>query len=513
MLPSLPLYRADALRRIEARAASALGGDPMGLMQRAGEAAWRELLAHWPNAQSITVLCGPGNNGGDGLVLARHALASGRQLQVLHPPGLAPRSGLARQAQQDFVQAGGRVQPFDGELGQADVLVDALFGIGLDRAPDAASTALIEAANASGLPLLALDVPSGLCADSGHVVGAVVRATRTLEFLARHVGNRTGAAADCVGTLMLADLGLQAMQLGPIAEPAAGWLQADVLADALPPRARSAHKGRHGHVLCIGGDHGFGGAIALCAEAALRSGAGLVSVATRSAHVAALLARRPECMVAAVEDVAAMEPLLARADVLAVGPGLGRADWGRALLQAALAGGKPLVLDADALNLLAEGGVAKPSADCILTPHPGEASRLLQGDSDSRSVAAVERDRVGSANALAARWGCTVVLKGAGSVIASPGRQPLLIGAGNPGMAVGGMGDVLTGVIAALRAQGHPPWRAAAVGTLLHAAAGDAAAEHGERGLLPSDLFPALRRLANPQASNGRRGHDATVSG
>lgn len=270
-------------------------------------------------------------------------------------------------------------------------------------------------------------------------------------------------------------------------------LRADALAGWLLPRAPDSHKGDHGHVLCVGGEHGSGGAIVLCAQAALRTGAGLVSVATRAAHVAPLLARQPEAMVHAVDSGEDYAPLLQRADVLAVGPGLGRGEWGRALLDGALRSGKPLVLDADALNLLADAPAASP-ADAVLTPHPGEAARLLR-----TSAHEVQGNRAGAARTLAERFGCVVVLKGAGTLVAAPDGRSVQVAAGNPGMATGGMGDLLTGVIAALRAQGLEAFDAAACGALLHAAAGDAAAAGGMRGLLPGDLLPELRRLANPQ--------------
>src|SRR5690606_3561483 len=265
------------------------------------------------------------------------------------------------------------------------------------------------------------------------------------------------------------------------------------LARWLRPRANDSHKGDHGHVLCVGGDAGSGGAIMLCAQAALRTGAGLVSVATRAAHVAPLLARQPEAMVHAVESGEDYAPLLQRADVLAVGPGLGRGEWGRALLDGALRVGKPVILDAAALNLLADAP-ATPPADAVLSPHPGEAGRLLR--TDAREV---QRDRMAAVRALAERFGCVVVLKGAGTLVAAADGRSVQVGAGNPGMATGGMGDLLTGVIAALRAQGLEAFDAAACGALLHAAAGDAAAAGGMRGLLPGDLLPELRRLANPQ--------------
>jgi NAD(P)H-hydrate epimerase len=263
----------------------------------------------------------------------------------------------------------------------------------------------------------------------------------------------------------------------------------------LHPRARDSHKGRHGRVLCVGGDHGSGGAILLCAQAAARSGAGWTQVATRAVHVTALLARLPEAMGDAVDDGAALSLRLGRADVIAIGPGLGQGEWGRDLLATALEAGKPLVLDADALNLLALRPRPLP-ASTILTPHPGEAARLLD-----ISTTEVQGDRFHAARALCERHGCVIVLKGAGTIIAAPGRIPRVIDAGNPGMAVAGMGDVLTGVIAALSAQGLAAFDAASCGALLHAAAGDAAArDGGQRGLLPTDLMHWLRRLANPGA-------------
>lgn len=478
-----------ALRGIEARAAVALG-DAFELMRRAGQAAWREVLGHWAQAQRIVVVCGPGNNGGDGYVLARHALMSGRQVEVVRLAGHEPRGDLAVRACRDFEAASGRIQAFPGTLPDADLVVDALFGIGLSREPDAEAVALIEAINAQRAPVFSLDAPSGVDCNLGSVPGAAVSATRTLEFLASKKGLRTGEALDHVGVVSLATLEL------PASRDAAGsaeLLETGDLPRWLRPRRRDSHKGRNGRVLCIGGDAGMGGAIVLCAEAALRCGAGLVDVGTRAMHVTALLARLPEALAHALEEDSDIDALLENASVIALGPGLGQHEWGRSLHRRALAAGKPLVLDADALNLLV--GSTKPlPADCIITPHPGEASRLLDC-----STAEVQRDRYGAARELSARHRCVVVLKGAGSIVASPDHLPCVVAAGNPGMAVGGMGDVLTGTIVALRAQGLQAFDAASAGALLHAAAGDAAADNGERGLLPSDLMPWLRRLANPE--------------
>jgi NAD(P)H-hydrate epimerase len=483
----LPLYDADAVRAIESRARALAGGDDFVLMQRAGAAAWRELLAQWPQARRIAVACGPGNNGGDGYVLARHALESGREARVAQCQ--PPRADAARRACAEFVEAGGRIEPDPSALAASDVVVDALFGIGLARAPEGVAAAWIEAINASGAPVLAIDVPSGVDADRGSAPGVAVGATRTLECLAPKPGLRTGAALDHAGALSLASLGTPSSAFADI-EPAAEWLDAVCLGDFLPQRRRDSHKGDNGRVLCVGGDHGMGGAVLLCAEAALRAGAGLVRVATREAHVAPLLARCPEAMPLGIDASDAFASLLVEADVVALGPGLGQGEWGRALFAAAIGAGKPLVVDADALNLLASSPRSLPGA--VLTPHPGEAARLLGCASSG-----IQHDRIAAANRLSRRFDAVVVLKGAGSIVAAPGRIPRIVGAGNPGMAVGGMGDVLTGVVAALRAQGLDAFDAACAGALLHALAGDAAARDGECGLLPRDAIARLRDVAN----------------
>ncbi len=494
MPATLALHDSAALRAIEARSTALFGGESFELMRRAGRAAWHCVLRSWPQAQRIVVVCGPGNNGGDGYVFARHALEAGRKVRVVLLPEHTPATAIAKRARDEFRGVGGRSEAFVDALPPADLIVDALFGIGLSRAPEGAARALIDAMNAHPAPCLALDVPSGLAADRGSAPGVVVFATRTLEFIAPKVGLRTGAALDLAGRLELAELQVPPEAFDAV-QPQAALLLPDALRQALRPRPRNAHKGLSGRVLCLGGDHGSGGAIILCAEAALRAGAGLLEVATREMHVAPLLARRPEAMARAVERADDLVQPLERADVVAVGPGLGQGSWSRVLLGAALAAQRPMVLDADALNLLAtREGVSLPPGS-ILTPHPGEAARLL-----GTGAREVQEDRFTAARDLAQRFDAVVVLKGAGTVIAAPGRMPAVIGAGNPGMAVAGMGDLLTGVIAGLRAQGMPAFDAACCGALMHAAAGDVAAEEGgERGLLPSDLLAHVRRLANPE--------------
>lgn len=488
-MPDEALFSVEAIREIESRFARP-PEDGSVLMRRAGLAAWQAVLEHWPQSQRILVVCGPGNNGADGYLLAAHALASGREVRVIRLATHPPRSELAQLACDEYGVRDGLVDVFSGRLPAADLVVDALFGIGLSRAPDAEAASLIEAINTQTSPVLSLDVPSGVDADRGEVPGVAVRAARTVEFIAPKAGLRTGAALDHVGARSVARLDLLPTLFSEL-EPSAISLAPTALVHWLRPRPRNSHKGCFGRMLCVGGDHQHGGAILLAAQAALRTGAGLLKVVTHPDHRAPLLARLPEAMAIDDDD----DDAWGWAEVVAIGPGLGQGDWGRRLLGRAMAAGRPLLLDADALNLL-PGQADLVPAGSVLTPHPGEAARLLGVD-----VPAVQRDRYAAAKNLSEAFQAVVVLKGAGTVVAAPGQCPRVVDAGNPGMAVGGMGDVLSGVIAALMAQGQGAFDAACCGALLHAAAGDrAAAEGGERGLLPTDLMRWLRRLANPES-------------
>lgn len=494
MYAPLNLYDTAAARTLDAQATTLLGGDGYTLMQRAGQAAWQWLLERWPQARRIVVVCGTGNNGGDGYVLARLAHRAGRQVRVVHLPQHVPGSDLAQRACTDYLAVGGAVALFPSALAQCDVIVDALFGIGLNRAPDHATSALIDAINTAGVPVFALDVPSGIDADHGTAFGAAVRAAMTLQFMVPHLGLYTGDALEHTGERAVASLEVPASAFDGLMPAAHSW-DRHALAAQLRPRRRNTHKGECGRVLCVGGNLGSGGAIMLTAEAALRSGAGLLQVATRAEYVSALLARCPEAMVRAVQADDDIAPLAKAADAVALGPGLGQDAWAQALWSAVLGAETAVVIDADGLNLLAgQDGPARGPR--ILTPHPGEAGRLL-----GRSTTQIQRDRLAAAAALAKRYHAVVVLKGAGTVVAAPEALPRFIDAGNPGMAVGGMGDLLTGVIAALLGQGWSPFDAASLGALLHACAGDRAARAGERGLLPTDLLPELRRLANAGAT------------
>jgi NAD(P)H-hydrate epimerase len=486
--PQAALYTTAQVRAFD-RAAIDGGIAGVELMERAARAALEVLRRRWPQAQTVCVACGPGNNGGDGFLLAALACMAGLRVNVIATS--EDSTGDAALARERCMREGGQVTlaASTSTLPDADVYVDALFGSGLNRAPSGDAAKLIAALNAQSRPVLALDVPSGMNADTGVAFDPCVRATATVCFVGWKRGMFTAQGADRCGERSLATLDIPA-KVHAHAQPDAVLLAPR----ALPPRARDNHKGRQGHVLAIGGDLGAGGAIRMCGEAAARVGAGLVSIATREANVGAILSARPELMPHGVHVPRNLEPSLARASVLAVGPGMGQDEWGRGLWSAALDAGKQLVLDADGLNLLAAAPRALPSA-CVLTPHPGEAARLL-----GVTTSEIQSDRFAAVRALAEKYRAVVVLKGAGSLIAGPDGRLAVCPWGNPGMASGGMGDVLTGVIAGLLAQGLDAWDAACLGVGLHARAGDLAARAGERGLLASDLFPYLRALVNGRA-------------
>jgi len=487
--PTDALYTAEQVRELDRRAIEELCIPGYELMTRAGHATLNGLRALWPAARSIAVLCGPGNNGGDGYVVARVARAQGLRTRVVALADPSSLRGDARRAYDDFVAAGGRSEPWSPDVLEAHVVVDAIYGTGLAREVSGEAATVLAAANGCGRPIVAVDIPSGLHADTGEVLGIAARAALTVTFIGRKLGCYLGAGPDCVGRLLFDDLAVPA-QAYAAQHPTARLLgEADVAA-ALPCRRRGAHKGEHGHVLVIGGGPGMPGAARLAGEAALRAGAGLVTAAVHPGN-AGVVAQRPELMCIATGGAGDLAPALERATVLAIGPGLGRSDWARELLAAALESGRPAVVDADALNLLAEA--PSRSDRWVLTPHPGEAARLL-----GVSTGDVQRDRLAALRALQGRYGGTVVLKGAGSLVLSPGELPRLCDRGNPGMATAGMGDVLTGVIAGIAAQCGDLAAAARAGVFVHAQAGDLAARRGERGLLAGDVLEQVRACVNP---------------
>jgi len=487
-MPLLPqqLYTAAQTRELDRRAIAS-GLSAYTLMTRAGQAAFHLLRERWPGAARIVVLTGPGNNGGDGYVLARLAWNQHLDVKVLTVGDHDPLTEEAAEAARDATKARVPEKNWSGSLPEADIYVDALFGTGLNKPLTGDFAAVIAALNRSGKPVLALDLPSGLQADTGAELGEAVQAAATISFIGLKPGLLTGRGPALTGSLSFDDLGAPS-SIYENQPPLARCLSALDL-QQLGRRERDAHKGRHGHVLVVGGDHGMAGAVALTAEAALRAGAGLVSVATRPEHTMMLTSRCPELMCHGIRTAADLTPLLARASVVVLGPGLGQGEWGSALFGAVLDSGLPLVVDADALNLLAT--MPEQRGNWVLTPHPGEAARLL-----GTTVAAIQADRFSAIRELKKRYGGSVVLKGVGSLVLDDAGLALCP-YGNPGMAVAGMGDVLAGVAGALLAQGQS--QAAALSVLVHALAGDRAAmEGGERGLRASDLFSFVHQCVNP---------------
>ncbi|HEY5665808.1 MAG TPA: NAD(P)H-hydrate dehydratase [Gammaproteobacteria bacterium] len=497
------IYATDQVRGFDRHAIDELGIPGFDLMQRAGRDALAFLRARWPEAQSLLIYCGAGNNAGDGYVVAALASAAGMTVQIVAVVDPEALGGDAAAARDMARQAGVPVLGFETDAEQreaasglpaADVVVDALLGTGLKREVGGPVAAAVAAINQSVSPVLALDIPTGLDGDSGAVHGVAVAADATITFVGLKSGLYLGRGPELRGVLGFSDLDLpQSAYSG--AAPALKRIDSDDCKNLLKPRSRTAHKGLNGRVLVVGGSRGMPGAARLAAEAALRSGAGLVHAAVAPSSVDAVMAGRPEIMCRGVESPAELAALAERVDVIVVGPGIGRERWGTALVEAMLETDKPLVIDADGLNHLAAH--RQQRANWVLTPHPAEAARLLDS-----TTADVQQDRAAAAAELALRFDAVAVLKGACSLVAQATDVDHVSLAvcdyGNPGMATGGTGDVLAGLIGGLIAQFGLTRTVVEIAVLVHALAGDDAAAAGERGLVASDLLEFIRHRVNP---------------
>ncbi len=495
---SLPaaVYSTAQVRALDRYAIDRQGIPGYVLMERAAAACLRLLRGRYPAARRVVIVCGGGNNGGDGYVLARLALAASLKVVVLAAVAPDKLQGDARHGFTDWLAAGGSVAAFDAAaLRDADLLVDALCGTGLSADLRADACGVVMTINAAGRPVLSLDVPSGLCSDTGRVLGAAVNADATITFVGLKQGLFLGGGPRQRGALFFDDLSIVAPGGAEFAPVLQRLMRSD-LDLVRVSRPRDAHKGLFGQVLVVGGGNGMPGAAALAARAALRVGAGRVRVACAPGSLAAIAGNTAEAMVRPINVGTDLDACLTAADTVLLGPGLGLDAWARACWSRALALCRerqiPLVIDADGLNLLADEGAE--ACNWVLTPHPGEAARLAQ-----ISNAQVQDDRLGTLTRLTDRYGGIVVLKGACTLLGATGRTPAVCDAGNPGMATAGMGDVLAGAIAGLLAQLRDPWLAARAAVLAHALAGDAAAQAGgERGLIASDVIEALRAQVNP---------------
>lgn len=495
MLTGKPLYTIEQIRALESAALDS-GVEMMDLMTHAGAAAFNTLKSKWPHAKQILVLVGGGNNGGDGCVLAKLAQHDGMDVRIFTVGDMNNLPETAHWAYETCVHSQVDISPFSPEKSfAADVIVDALLGIGISGEVRPPYRDAVDAINQSGKPVLSIDVPSGLHADSGAKMGSTIIANATQTFIGLKQGFYTGAGRECCGEIFLEELHIDKALFNDV-KIVSELLEANDFCPWMPRREKHAHKGDFGHVLIIGGDCGMAGAVRMAGEAAARVGAGLVSLATRVEHSASITASRPELMTHAINKPKELLPLLEKASVVVIGPGLGRQNWGEALWNALFDCHLPMVVDADALHWLAQTGVASQvnmPRHWIITPHPGEAASLLNTTST-----AVMHDRFYAARELQTRFGGVTVLKGNGTLIADRDHPIAVCGAGNPGMASGGMGDVLSGVLGGLLAQGLSLVDAARLGVLLHAVAADRAAqEGGERGLLALDVVKKLRGVLN----------------
>jgi len=486
------LYQNRQIRELEKLAIDG-GIEEYRLMLAAGSAAFNTLITHWPQAKRINVCCGKGNNGGDGLVVARLAHEYGLEVSVYLMADPSQFSHSASKAAVACENAGLTLHQFNPNtnLDDSDLIVDALLGSGLSGIVDEPYHSAIAAINSMNSPVLAIDVPSGVDVDSGAILGCAVKANVTITFIGLKRGLYTGQAPAYCGETICHSLNIPNNIFCKV-DHSAELLNWDLIRPMLPKRTRDAHKNTYGHVLVVGGDYGMGGAVRMAAESAARVGAGLVTVATRPEHVPVVSGSRPELMCHQVAEAADLEPLIERASVIVAGPGLGKTPWAISLLNRLLETDLPKVLDADSLNLLGESPCR--ADDWILTPHPGEAARLL-----NINCKEVQSNRFKTVEEIQQRYGGVIALKGAGTLIKGLGKIIQICPAGNPGMASAGMGDVLSGIIGGLLAQRLTLQNAAEAGVFIHSLAADRAAEEGgERGLLATDLLPYLRALVNP---------------
>lgn len=463
------------------------------LMAAAAEDAYALIRQLWPEKTSVAVVCGAGNNAGDGYTLATLLQKAAITVTVYYLKDPKTLSGAAKIAAAACVELGIRCTPFvaDDNDFAVDIIVDAILGTGLTREVSGEYASAIDWLNIQDATILALDVPSGLDANTGVRRGHAIEADVTLCFLGCKQGLLTAAGTECAGDIFWSDLNVPKTAFTQLASSCERLDIRDVFS-ALPPRAADVNKGDFGRVLIIGGNYGMAGAVCLAAGAALYAGAGLVTVATRPEHVTAVVASYPEALCYGITQAKQLGPLLEKATVVVLGPGLGLDKWADDLWQAVITTSLPLIMDADGLNILATKPM-KLRPNWLLTPHPGEAARLLGSD-----VATIQNDRFQAGLAMYRTFGGMNILKGAGTILTSDLATQMLCTYGNPGMAVAGMGDILSGTIGGLVAQNLDFETAVCTAVMVHAKAGDLAAEKiGERGLLAHNLLPYIRQIVN----------------
>ncbi len=490
------LFDAKTVKQLERRSVASGAVTEFDLMVKAGSFAYAELREAFGTRKRLHVFCGSGNNGSDGYIIAQLAALDKLTVSLYEFGNAENMSTDAKAARQRCVDANVSFEPFTVTTDLSDgVIVDSLLGTGLSGPLREQVAEAIECINSSMLPVLAVDIPSGLCADTGHVDGIAVRADLTVTFIAAKQGLFTGRGPAMCGDIVYDSLEIDEAILQRRA-PATALMSLDDLIDYIPELAVDGHKYQRGHCMVVGGDHGSGGAAILAAQSSLIAGAGVISLVSREQHIAACLTRQPEIMACSVASGQQLEPLLDKPSVLVLGPGLGQSSWSEQLLQKAMAVNLPMVVDADALNILSQGRVVCDFSDrrWVLTPHPGEAARLL-----GVSVADIERDRFSAVRAIQQKYSAVVILKGAGSLVLGTRSNTINICPyGNPAMATAGMGDLLSGIIGGLLAQGVDMDTAAELGCCIHGAAADLAVDQrGHRGFVASDILEFLPTILN----------------
>lgn len=464
------------------------------LMKRAAEFSFDITHKEYPSAKSFLIFCGLGNNAGDGYLLASQIIRKGLHASVVYLSSPENLKGDALSAYLDLKSLNAEITPWTKNCNfDADIIVDALFGIGLNKPIEGKYLECISAINDNVKPVIALDIPSGLCANTGQEKDLAIKAEITVTFVGKKIGLFLGSGPDSCGRIFFSDL-LINENLYKLSKPSVEIFSDELRAKMLPKRKNTSHKGDYGHVLIIGGNKGMAGAAKIAAEGALRSGAGLVSVITRPENVNVITRLRPEIMCHAVDDnLNNVKELINNVDVIAIGPGLGLDEWAHKIYEETLISKTPLILDADALNILSLKPIKRDN--WILTPHPGEAAKLI-----SKLTSQIQHDRLSSLEEIINQYQATVILKGNNTLVGNSQRVPYMINAGNPGMASAGMGDLLTGLTAGLLAQflRHDYCQIAALSAFIHAKAGDQAVLNGQRGLIATDLLNELRPLLNP---------------
>tara|TARA_B110000444_G_scaffold249710_1_gene275192 strand:+ start:5185 stop:6705 length:1521 start_codon:yes stop_codon:yes gene_type:complete len=490
------LFDAKTVSELDRLAGEKGNISPFELMRRAGDGVFAELLDNFGTPDCIHVFCGAGNNGGDGYIIASLAAYEKISVQIYELGNPTRMSDESKRARQQCIDAKVSCAPFDASCILSEgVIVDCLIGTGFQGTLSDEFAVAIECINSSLLPVIAVDIPSGLASDTGAVQDIAVKADLTVTFVAPKQGLFTGRAPALCGDIVYDSLEIPTGILSQ-REPSAELMSVDDLLEYFPETEADVHKNQRGHCMVIGGDYGAGGASLLAAQACLHVGAGLTSHATKPEHVSASLVRQPEIMACGVVSGQELEPLLDRPTVLVMGPGLGRSSWSEQMLQKAMSMNVPMVVDADALNIIADGRVVTDvlNRSWVMTPHPGEAARLL-----GASVAEVEADRFTAVRTLQQKYNAVILLKGAGTLICGDQSRPIQVCPyGNSAMATAGMGDILSGVIGALIAQGMDLQTATELGCCIHSKAADMAVDElGHRGLVASDLLAFFRSILN----------------